>query len=334
MSDKLALLYKCERDVRRKERYHVLYLLSCGYSVAETAKLFLRDEDTIRTWKKQWEQQHKIDDETRSGRPPELDEKTKRKLLELVDEDKPHKHGFNIAHWDCRELRIWLVRRGFFVSQETVRRALVENEFRYVKTGYELARADRKEQCKFISAFKRILRCVTPKTLIAFADEMSAKLHPKQGYIWTRKKKPTVTTHDSHKRVYTAAAVIPATGKVVARTSNRFNQHEFIAFLKTLLSKTRKQITLFVDGMRAHKTAAVNKFLKEHSRLRLKFLPKYSPQLNPAEHLWAYTRQKRTNNIEFKNQHSLRTTLQHWFNNMPPDIIKRVCSYNCIFKPG
>ncbi len=332
--DELALLYKRERDVRRKERYHVLYLLSRGYSVAETAELFLRDEDTIRAWKQQWEQQHKVDDEIRSGRPPELDEKTKRKLGSLVDEDKPRKHGFNIAHWDCRELRIWLVRRGFFVSQETVRRALIENGFRYVKTGYELARANKAEQARFVSGFKRVLRGMTPKTLIAFADEMNAKLHPKQGYAWTRKKKPTVATHDSHKRVYTAAAVIPSTGKVVARTSNRFNQHEFIRFLKLLLSRTRNRITLFVDGMRAHNTPAVKQFLQQNKRIKLKFLPKYSPQLNPVEHLWAYTRQKRTNNIEFKNQHSLRTTLRHWFNNTPPDIIKRVCSYNCILKPG
>lgn len=333
-SERLAVLYRREHEPRRMQRYHALYILSLGYSVAETAKLCLRDEDTVRAWKQQWDAECSVADEPRSGRPPELDEKTKRKLVKLIDEDKPCKHGFNIAHWDCRELRILLVRRGFFVSQETVRQALIENGFHYVKTGYELARANKAEQAKFVSGFKRVLRGITPKTLIAFADEMSAKLHPKQGYVWTRKKKPTVATHDSHKRVYTAAAVVPATGRVIAQTTNRFNQQGFIQFLKLLLSKTRKRIKLFVDGMRAHNTPKVKLFLQQHPRLKIRFLPKYSPQLNPVEHLWAYTRQKRTNNIEFKSQHSLRTTLQHWFNNTPPNIIKRVCSYNCILNPG
>lgn len=333
-SEQLGVLYKRERDVRRKERYHALYMLSRGYSLTETADLFLRDVDTIRAWKQQWDVEHSVADEPRSGRPSGLDEKTERKLVGLVEEDKPRKHGFNVAHWDCKELCKWLAKRGIFVSQETVRNILTANGFRYVKTSYELARADKKEQKGFVACFKRILRCSLPKTLIAFADEMSSKLHPKQGYMWTRKKKPTVATHDSHKRVYTVAAVIPKNGKVVARTSNKFNQHEFIRFLKLLLSKTKKKICLYIDRMAAHKTPKVKEFLKKHPRLKIKWLPKYSPKFNPTEYLWNYTRQKRTNNVEFRNQHSLRATLQHWFNNMPPNVIKQVCSYNCILDPG
>jgi transposase len=330
----LAVLYKREREPRRRDRYHALYLLSVGYSVSETARIFLRDEDTVRAWKQQWDAEHSVDDGHRSGRPPELNKRAERKLIGLVDEDKPRKHGFNVAHWDCRELCRWLARKGIVVSQETVRRVLVEGGFRYVKTGYELANANKHEQQAFKQAFKRIIRARLPKTLIAFADEMSAKLHPKQGYMWTRRKKPTVATHDSHKRVYAAAAVIPAIGKVVARTTNRFNQNQFIQFLKQLLSKTRYRIILFIDGMRAHSTPKVKHFLEQNPRLQIRQLPKYSPQLNPVEQLWGYTRQKRTNNIEFRTQNSLRKTLEHWLNSIPASTIKTVCNYNCIFDPG
>lgn len=333
-SKKLGLLYKQERDIRRKERYHALFLLSIGDSVSETAKRFLREEDTVRMWKQQWESQHSVDDASRSGRPPELNENTQKKIVKLVEEDKPNKHGLSVGHWDCKELCKWLEKHGMMVSQETVRNILTSNGFRYVKTNYELARADKKQQYLFVNSFKRIIRACLPKTLIGFLDEMSSKLHPKHGYKWTRDKKPVVKTHDSHKRVYTVAAVIPRTGKVIARTSNKFNQQEFIKFLKLLLSKTKKHILLFLDGMRAHNTPLVKRFLKTHSRLKLKPLPKYSPQLNPTEHLWSYTRKKRTNNIEFKTQASLRKTLDHWFNNITSSTIKTVCSYNCILNPG
>ncbi len=329
-SVELAGLFHAERDARLAERYHALYVLAVGESIARTALLFCRDEDTIRSWKREWEEKHSVEDESRSGRPPELNGKWVRKIVKLADEDKPKKHGFNLAHWDCKELCKWLAQKNVFVSVETVRNVLVRNKFRYVKTGYELARADKKEQIKFISGFKRLLRKSLPKTVIAFMDEMSSKLHPKQGYIWTRNKKPIVQTHDSHKRVHTAAAVIPSTGKVIARTSNKFNQHEFIKFLKQLLSKTRNKIILFLDGMRAHKTSAVKQFLKKHSRLKLKPLPKYSPKFNPAEYLWGYTRKKQTNNLEFNSQRSLMTTLNNWFKNIPTKTVKQVCSYNCI----
>jgi len=325
----LARLYRAEKDLRRRERYQALYLLSLGYPQNEIATIVCKDEDTIGRWKQQWESKKKVDDEPRSGRPPELDDGMKKKIAQLVDEDNPHKHGFNVAHWDCKELRRWLALRGVSVSQEAVRNALVENGFRYVKTGYELARADKKEQKSFVSGFRRFLRG-KDDVLIAFMDEMSSKLHPKQGYVWTRMRKPVVATHDSHKRVFAAAAVMPETGRVVARISNRFNQHEFIKFLGHLLSRTRKKIVLFIDGMKAHKTAAVKKFLKEHPRLKIRFLPKYSPKLNLAEYLWGYTRQKRTNNVEFRSQRSLMSTLQNWFVKMPPDVVKSVCNYSCI----
>lgn len=329
-SKELAVLYRQEKDVRRKERLHALYFLAIGYSVGETASAFLRDEDTIRSWLSAWEEKRSIDDESRSGRPPELEKKWVRKIVKLADEDNPRKHGINVAHWDCKELCSWLSRRNLFVSQETVRQILVANGFRYVKTSYELARANKKEQHSFVAGFKRFLRGLTPKTVFCFMDEMSAKLHPKQGYIWTRKKKPVVRTHDSHKRIYATAAVFPKTGKLVARMSKKFNQHEFIHFLKRLLSSTNKKIILFLDGFGAHKTPRVKQFLKKHPRLKLKPLPKYSPKLNPTEYLWGYTRKKRTNNLEFSSQRGLITTLNHWFKNIPTKTVKQVCSLNCI----
>lgn len=328
--NKLANLFHAERDARLAERYHALYVLALGKTISETATLFFRDADTIVAWKRAWEEKGCVEDESRSGRPPELKGKWVRKIIKLVDEDNPKKNGFNVAHWDCKELCNWLARKRILVSQETIRQVLAKNGFRYVKTNYEFSKADKKEQARFINRFKRVLRAVSPETLVAFMDEMSAKLHPKQGYVWTRNKKPVVQTRCSHKRVYATAAVVPQTGRVIARVTKKGNRFEFVRFLKLLLSKTKKRVLLFLDGHPAHKTKIVQDFVQQHSRLKLRFLPKYSPQLNPTEHLWGYTRQKRTNNVEFSNQRSLITSLNHWFKKIPANTVKTVCSYNCI----
>lgn len=333
-SSKLLGLYKKAKEPKSIRAYNLLFLNSKGYSVSELAKLFELSENTVRACINSYLEHEKVEDKPRSGRPKKLNGSLEETLVKLVDENKPKKHGFNVAHWDCRELCLWLACRSIHISQESVRQVLVKNGFRYVKTGYELARADKQEQQAFVKRFNHLINAKNRHSAILFFDAMNNKLHPKQGYIWTREKKPTVATHDSHKRVHTTGAVNPLTGELVTRTSYRFNQHEFIAFLKKLLQKIKQPVTLFLDGHKSHKTQAVKDFLKQHTRLKLHFLPKYSPKLNPIEHLWGYIRRKRTNNVEFKSQRSLMKTLQHYFTGLPPQTIQQVCSLNCILNPG
>lgn len=333
-SGKLLGLYKKAREPKAIRAYNLLFLNSKGHSVPELSRLFELSENTVRACIQAYLEEGRVGDEARSGRPKKLNESLEQRIVKLVDENKPAKHGFNVASWDCRELCLWLARKACTVSQETIRQILIRNGFHYVKTGYELARAEPKEQQAFAKRFKRQLNAKNRRSVIMFLDAMNNKLHPKQGYLWTREKKPTVATHDSHKRIHTTGAVNPLTGTLVTRTSKRFNQFEFITFLKKLLQKIKQPIKLFLDGHRSHKTQAVKDFLAKHKRLNLEFLPKYSPKLNPIEYLWGYVRRKRTNNIEFKSQRSLMKTLQHYFTSLPPQTVKQVCSINCIINPG
>jgi transposase len=67
----------------------------------------------------------------------------------------------------------------------------------------------------------------------------------------------------------------------------RVNAGLFIEFLKRLLVKAEHPIFLIVDGHPTHKAKKVRKFVAQNSkRLRLYFLPPYSPGLNPDEQVW------------------------------------------------
>jgi transposase len=61
----------------------------------------------------------------------------------------------------------------------------------------------------------------------------------------------------------------------------------FIAFLKRLVHNAPRPVFLIVDGHPTHKAVAVSKFVEStKGKLRLFFLPPYSPELNPDEHVW------------------------------------------------
>ena len=62
---------------------------------------------------------------------------------------------------------------------------------------------------------------------------------------------------------------------------------KFIDFLKRLLHKARAPVFLIVDGHPTHRAMLVKKFVREQEgRLRLFYLPPYSPELNPDELVW------------------------------------------------
>lgn len=46
-----------------------------------------------------------------------------------------------------------------------------------------------------------------------------------------------------------------------------------------------KTVILFIDHATYHKTKNVRKFIREHPILRVKFLPRREPKLNPVEKL-------------------------------------------------
>jgi len=63
---------------------------------------------------------------------------------------------------------------------------------------------------------------------------------------------------------------------------NNFNADVFLVFLKRLAKHSKAKVFLIVDGHRSHRAKKVQKWLrKNEDRIRVFFLPGYSPELNP-----------------------------------------------------
>lgn len=66
----------------------------------------------------------------------------------------------------------------------------------------------------------------------------------------------------------------------------RFTAKVFLKFLKRLVRQVGRLLFLIVDGHPVHRAAAVRDWLAQNAaRIRLFFLPAYSPELNPDEYL-------------------------------------------------
>lgn len=64
---------------------------------------------------------------------------------------------------------------------------------------------------------------------------------------------------------------------------------QVVEFLKTLSRMIGRKLLIIWDGLRAHRSKLVNKYVSEqHGAIAVEFLPAYAPELNPVECIWGY----------------------------------------------
>ena len=90
--------------------------------------------------------------------------------------------------------------------------------------------------------------------------------------------------------------------EVIVQENDTLNAESTILFLKKVESAypDKKTIHLFCDNARYYKNRAVVFYL-ETSKIKLHFLPPYSPNLNPIERLWKLLKERVMYNIYYES---------------------------------
>jgi transposase len=80
-------------------------------------------------------------------------------------------------------------------------------------------------------------------------------------------------------------------------------------FLKQLRQQLRRPLTVVLDRLPAHRSAAKQLQSQGYSDIRFEWLPAYAPDLNPVEALWSYTKYSDLANYLPGDQHELRRSV-------------------------
>ncbi|OYV92788.1 MAG: hypothetical protein B7Z60_10145, partial [Ferrovum sp. 37-45-19] len=145
-----------------------------------------------------------------------------------------------------------------------------------------------------------------PKIDLWFEDECHFQQHGSRCTMWVPPEDtdPVVLHAPTRKSVAVFGAVRNTDGYLVTRLTERFDATTFLSFLKQLLRHQRKNtLTVIVlDNARWHHARLLTPWLTKHrDRIRLDFLPPYSPELNPIERVWKLTRTICTHNRYFQH---------------------------------
>lgn len=70
-----------------------------------------------------------------------------------------------------------------------------------------------------------------------------------------------------------------------------FTSDTLLAFLERLAKNPEEKFTLILDGHPTHKTKKVDAYLESIGhRIKIYYLPPYSPELNPDEQVWNHVK--------------------------------------------
>ena len=126
------------------------------------------------------------------------------------------------------------------------------------------------------------------RAVIFFSDESGVRSDFHAGTTWGIRGKTPVVAHTGKRFHLNILSAISAKGELRFMTSRkRISAGLFIDFLRRLITNYPRKIFLVVDGLPAHKAKSVRQFLAGvKDRIRLFFLPPYSPEINPDELVW------------------------------------------------
>ena len=86
---------------------------------------------------------------------------------------------------------------------------------------------------------------------------------------------------------------------------------------------------MILDHARIHHAKLIQPFLDEHkNRLKLVFLPPYSPELNLIEGLWKWLKKSVIHNVFYKSVAEIKKAVQgfiEYINEKPLEVIRMLC---------
>jgi transposase len=205
----------------------------------------------------------------------------------------PHPEG---DRWCGRTVVAWCrTHLGRSLSRQTGWRYLRRLGGRWRKPRPRHVRADPADQAEFKAHVRPLLRQVAtafPRATVELwaMDEHRIGLKPLLCKAWTfDRPRPLALVQHRFAWRYLVGFVHPASGRTIFHLATSVSiplfEVELAAFARQVRASPTKQIVLVLD--RAGRNSSVHLRVPEH--VHLLFLPAYSPELQPAEHLWPLT---------------------------------------------
>lgn len=283
--EQLQAIMKSAAPQRTRMRAHAVLLSERRYSLDQIADIYQVDRDRVSQWLEWWEAEHLdgLDDDPRSGRPPELTDAERQDALQItLQEPRSLKTGLKRIADEV----------GKLLSGETLR-TLLSLEGYVWKRLRRRSRA-RRDEAEFrvaeaeLAQLRASALTGTSAVDLWYYDEAGFTLQPAIPYAWPRvgqrlelastpgPRQNVLGFFNLHHQFHSFAFQGSVDSHTVIHGFERFHQQQ------------QKPALVVIDNAPIHTSEDFEDELERWQKddLYVKFLPSYCPELNLIELLW------------------------------------------------
>jgi len=175
-------------------------------------------------------------------------------------------------------------------------------------------------QIEKIEKYFEMKRTSEPGTVFLFGDGMHLIHQNIPGLCWADPKEPLVLkTNTGRQRLNILGAYNPDSLSFVHLTGEEnCNAERVIEYFDVILKAYRHApaIVLFLDNAKYFKAKIVRKWLNNHSKLKVEFLPAYAPNLNLIERFWRFVKERLVRNRYYEKYKVFRAKVFQFLNHV------------------
>ena len=327
--ESLTRMYKKEKDKTRANKINIILLSHKGYSGVEISSVLNLDQDTVSKWKRRFLE--RSDDRSR-----------------LEDACQPY--WGKLSSHDISLLRTYV--RTFPTGNKKDLLSFIEASFSasYTPSGlnkplhriglsYQTIRklpgkCPIEIQQVWIEEFYEKLQNLDLLTeVILFMDSVHPTHNTVYAKVWSEIGIPRwICSNTGRNRINISGAYDPVNQDLTMPEDETVNERTTIKLFEKCLEKyhDKEVITIYLDNASYHKSKAVKNFIEEHPKIKLSFLPPYSPNLNLIERLWKFANEKVVNLKYYHDFKKFKEQLTGFYNTIDQyaDELKQRITFN------
>lgn len=310
--NELRRAHRKAKNKRDADRIKAIYSLAVGHSIAQVASILMIDEETLRNYQERY----------KTGGIPELLKNRHQGSACRLSEDEVALLKVELQstiHLTTQSVIHFVeINFGTVYTCSGMRDLLHRIGYEYKKPKLVPGNPDIEAQEIFAEQYNDFMEKKPADHELLFLDAVHPEHNALAAYGWIKRgEKRELKTNSGRARLNLHGAINAETYQITLIESETVNADSTVNLLTAIEQAypLSKKIYVILDNARYHYSKIVNEFI-ETSRIKLVFLPSYSPNLNLIERLWKFFKKKVLYNKYHENIAAFRAACIDFFRNI------------------
>jgi len=312
-TEELQSAHAVERNRNAAYKINAIILLGTGWTLKKVKSALFLDDETLRSYVEKYQAGGILTliETNYSGKRASIDEAQLVQLRNELDEN---------IHLTTSSV-IQYVEREFDVKYSpTGMRDLLHREgYVFKKPVLVPGNPNIEEQEEFVRCYEDFMMNKNNDVEVLFIDAVHPEHNAMAAYGWIKKgEKREIKTNSGRQRLNLHGAINAETMEITIIESQTINRDSTVQLLEMLDRKYfyAKEIIIILDNASYHYSQEVRDVIEASDKLKLVYLPPYSPELNLIERVWHFFKKNVLYNTYYENLAEFRKAAINFFRNI------------------